>query len=278
MSPRRTAPCIVILAALKEEVADFLAQGHYREAVRTDGNRCFESSSERDVAVVVGGVGKERAESATRAALERYGPDLAISAGFAGAVRPGLSTGDLVVCSRVWSVEGPTEGWSRESARSRGLLEGASDSGVAHALEQMRPQPKNADCLSAPRLVAGSRTKKWIGTQFPVSIIDMESFWVTQTAARYDVPTIVVRSVFDPVEQTLPQFVADAAASGAMARWRGALGLALSRPGQIPGLLRLAGQAKVARRALAQCLRAIASRESYLAYESVKSRKTNARN
>jgi nucleoside phosphorylase len=229
------------------------------------------------VAVVVGGVGKERAESATRVALERYAPDLAISAGFAGAVSPGFSTGDLVVCNRVWSVEGPPEGWSRQSARSRGLLDGASDSGLAHVVEGMRPQPKKADCLSVPRLVAGSRAKEWIGTHFPVSIIDMESFWVSQTAARYDAPTIVLKSVFDPVEQTLPQFVADAAGSGAVARWRGALGFAFSRPGNILGLLRLAGQAKVARRALAESLHAIASRESYLAYESVRGREINAR-
>jgi hypothetical protein len=105
----------------------------------------------------------------------------------------------------------------------------------------------------------------------------MESFWVSQTAARYDVSTIVLKSVFDTVEQTLPQFVADAAGSGSAARWRGAIGLALSRPSQIPSLLRLAGPAKVARRALAESLRAIASRESYLAYESVRGMETNAR-
>ena len=268
---------IAILAALTDEIADFLAQGRYRLAVRAGENRCFESASERGVAVVVGGMGKERAESATRAALERYTPDLVISAGFAGAVRQGFSAGDIVVCNRAWSVEGPPEGWSRESARSSGLLGGASDSGLAHVLERMRPRPRNADCLSAPRLVSGSRAKEWIGTHFPVEIVDMESFWVCQAAARHDTPTIVVKSVFDPVDQTLPQFVADAAGSGAVARWRGALGLALSSPGQIPGLLRLAGQAKAARRSLANSLRAITSRGSYLTYESVKGVKTNVR-
>jgi adenosylhomocysteine nucleosidase len=256
---------IAIIAALTDEIADFLAQGRFRETVGTDGNRCFESTSERDVAVVAGGIGRERAELATRLAIERYEPDLVISAGFAGAVRRGFSTGDIVLCDRVWSLEGPREGWSRDSARSLGVREGASDSGLANVLEEMRPQPKRADCLSVPRLIADSRTKEWIGTQLPVELIDMEAFWVCQTAARYDAATIVVKSVFDPVEQTLPPSVAQLAGSGAVARWRAALAIALSRPGQIPGLVRLAGQAAAARRALALSLCAIASRESYRA-------------
>lgn len=259
---------IAIISALTDEIADFLAQGRFRETMITDGIRCFESSSERDVAVVVGGIGRERAELATGLAIERYEPDLVVSAGFAGAARRGFSTGDQVVCSRVWSLEGPQGGWSRESARSLGVLDGASDSGPAHVLEAMRPRPKRADCLSVPRLIADSRAKEWIGTQLPVELIDMEAFWVCQTAARYDAPTIVVKSVFDPVEQTLPWSVAHLAGSGAVARWRAALGIALSRPGQILALVRLAGQAAAARRALAISLRAIASREPYQAYES----------
>ncbi len=259
---------IAIISALTDEIADFLALGRFRETMMTDGIRCFESSSERDVAIVVGGIGRERAELATGLAIERYEPALVVSAGFAGAARRGFSTGDQVVCSRVWSLEGPQEGWSRESARSLGVLDGASDSGPAHVLEAMRPRPKKADCLSVPRLIADSRAKEWIGTQLPVELIDMEAFWVCQTAARYDTPAIVVKSVFDPVEQTLPRSVAHLAGSGAVARWRAALGIALSRPGQIPALVRLAGQAAAARRALAMSLRAIASREPYQAYES----------
>ena len=41
---------IAIIAALTDEIADFLAQGRFRETVGADGDRCFESSSERDVA------------------------------------------------------------------------------------------------------------------------------------------------------------------------------------------------------------------------------------
>ena len=82
----------------------------------------------------------------------------------------------------------------------------------------------------------------------------MESFWVCETAARNGVPNMVVRAVLDPAEQSLPPFV-DIAADDGSSRWRRALVYAMRRPGNVPGLVRLAVQAKKAQGSLAAFLR-----------------------
>lgn len=87
----------------------------------------------------------------------------------------------------------------------------------------------------------------------------MESYWVVETAARAGVSSIVVRSVLDPVERTLPSLVADLIEAGTARRWLRGLAHVAANPGSVPDLLRLARETAVARDALGEMLEAIAS-------------------
>ena len=98
---------LAILAALRQEIRDYVGPRGFSETAREGGTRFYQSPAARDVVVVEGGVGRTRAEKATRQTVERFRPDLIVSAGFAGAVKPGLSTSDLILCDRVWAAEGP---------------------------------------------------------------------------------------------------------------------------------------------------------------------------
>ena len=252
---------IAIVAALREELAGYLAHGGFELANRNENVRCYSSAIERRVVVVEGGVGRRRAEAATRLAVERFSPDFIISAGFAGGVKPGLNTGDLFLCDRVWSVEGPPDSWTLEAALSRSVADEVVPGRLNGLFDKLGTRFRRGDCLTAPELVPSSSLKRWVGATFPVNIVDMESFWVSQTAEQFGVPCIVVRSVLDPVEQTLPPFVAQVAAGGDKSGWLYTLRYVLARPTQIPGLIRVASQARVARDALATILRALAAAE-----------------
>ena len=109
-------------------------------------------------------------------------------------------------------------------------------------------------CLSVPDLVQSSSMKTWIGATFPVSIIDMESYWVNEVAAERDVPHAAIRTVLDPVEQTLPAFVGEAVDGDRNRNWERALRYLVSRPAEAPRLMRLASQVRVARASLGDML------------------------
>lgn len=241
---------IVIVVAIQDEVTGFMASGNYRESARQGSVRHYLSARWPDTAVVIGGAGRDRAEAATREALQRYEPDLVVSAGFAGGVTQGLSVGDLVLCDRVWAIDGPQKG-----DVSRDVTDGIPKAW----LDQIAGSQRRGGCLSIAELAASSEVKQSLGQRYPVDVVDMESYWVAETVARAGVRFIVVRSVLDPVERTLPGLVADLVGAGTIGRWLRGLAYVAARPGSVPDLLRLAHETVVARDALGGMLEAIAS-------------------
>ena len=218
---------IVIVAAIRDEVAGFLALGDYRESARLIAARHYVSVRWPDVAVVVGGAGRDRAVAATREALERCEPDLIVSGGFAGGVAPGLSVGDLMLCERVWAIEGPQGG-----SVSRNVADGIPE----EWLDQIAGSHRRGGCISVTELAASSEVKRLLGKKYHVDVVDMESYWVVETAARAGASSIVVRSVLDPVERTLPSLVADLIEAGTARRWLRGLAHVAANPGSVPDL------------------------------------------
>ena len=240
-----------IVAAFREEVRDYLKRGKFRVADRDDSLRFYyQSRLVPEVVVVEGGPGRQRAVDATEQLIERYNPDFIISAGFAGSVLEGINTGDLFICDRLLSIEGPAPFWRSDSVQERSpgdvnmvvdLKEDANDPHQKHS---------TCGCMSVPELVSGSSMKEWIGATFPVSIIDMESYWVSETAAANGIPHVVVRSVLDPLEQTLPAFVGKAMDDKGNRSWSRVVKYIVKKPTEVPELVRLARQTRVARASL----------------------------
>ena len=234
-----------IVAAFKEEVSEYLIRGRFRLVERNGPYRFFRARRGPAAALVLGAVGKSGATEATSQLLENYGPRLVVSAGFAGAVRPDLDTGDVLACDRVLSMEGPPASWTVENANER-LLSQASSAARNGA------QPMG--CVSVSQFVQSTPMKAWLGKVLQVGVIDLESYWVTDVAAAHDVPHAVVRVVLDPMDRAMPNFLADSMRPGVGSARVKALRYALLRPHRVGGLLRLSGQVKLARRSLADYL------------------------
>jgi hypothetical protein len=108
-------------------------------------------------------------------------------------------------------------------------------------------------------MAATSEDKRSLGDRFPVAVVDMESYWVAEIAARAGVQSVVVRCVLDPVDRTLPALVSDLIESDGVARLLRSLVYVATKPRSIPDLLRLARETATAKKALARTLESIAS-------------------
>ena len=259
---------IVIVAAIRDEVAGFLTAGDYRESARQKAARHYVSARWPDAAVVIGGAGCDRADAATREALQAYEPDLVVSAGFAGGIAPGLSVGDLVLCDRVWTIEGPKGGDGYRDVTD----------GIPEAwLNQIASSQRRGGCLTVTELAASGEIKRSLGKKHAVDVVDMESYWVVETAARAGVSSIVVRSVLDPVERSLPALVPRLIGAGTAAKWIRGLAYVAVRPWTVPDVLRLARETAVARDALGGMLEAIASTPLPKTEAAITNRGGNAR-
>ena len=165
-------PRIALIVAMRSEIPHML-----RGAMGTCqfGNNA--------VGVVVSGVGLKRARnSAQRVCSGDLGfqPDLVINSGFCGAVGVGVEVGHLVVPNRLAHREQEVQlsNWAFEKVA--GLME-KSEYHVG------KLQTFNWPVLSRSRVPRDTLA------------VDMESFAIAQTAAKYCIPMAIVKAVSDVV-------------------------------------------------------------------------------
>jgi adenosylhomocysteine nucleosidase len=249
---------IAIVIALGEEVRDFLASGEFSLAARQGPVAFHESPRYPHIFVVEGGAGRRQVDQATRAAIERYHPSFVVSAGFSGATKPGLKPGDLLISDQAWALVGPESTWERGSALQRRLLTDSERHQLASALGSSGLAPAFGGVATVDRLVSSTERKAWLGQALPVSVVDMESYWACEATAQRNVQCFAIRSVLDPLGQRLPRYVAQATEDAAQRSvWRAAV-YALSHPGDVPALVSLGSQYRLAKASLASALGALA--------------------
>ena len=249
-----------IVAAFKDEAREYLKRGRFRLAKRSGPFRFYLARKGPPAALVLGAVGKLGAIEATRKLVEDYSPQFVVSAGFAGAVRPDLRAGDVFLCDRVLSLEGPPAFWAADNASERLVpytANGHANGGSGHnGHANGNGRAKTVGCVTVPQFVHGSPMKAWLGRVLPVSVIDMESYWVSETASAYDTPHAVVRAVLDTIDDPMPEFLDAAMRLNSGSPRLRAMRYAMGHPLRVRRLMRLASRVKLARRSLADCLEA----------------------
>jgi len=186
--------------------------------------------------VEVGGGSEGGATQAARRLIAQ-GISGLVSFGLAGGLDPALAPGAVLVPRAV--VLGG-ERWDADPALSARL-----GGGTGHLL------------AGGDGVLATVEAKASMRQATEADAVDLESAAVAHAAARAGVPFAALRAVCDPAERDLPR--AALVALDARGRIGGlrVLAAALARPGELPVLVRLAGDAARARRALRGRVRAI---------------------
>ena len=192
--------------------------------------------------------------------------------GFAGALTPGLGTGDLVLASRYYReregghapltpfysstvpptvVKGGVGGFGVQRSRaSNGEPDYLSPDGLMYdqsleAASNAGLQVVRTDSLTVNSLVTTSTAKAELGRLCPAGTVNMEDYWVALAAGEAGVPFLSVRAVLDRANQSLPGYLAGLARS----RSRALFGAA-AMPWRISALLALGYQMRQAQKVL----------------------------
>jgi adenosylhomocysteine nucleosidase len=216
-------PKVAIVAALEREVLPLVRHWHMTQTEHSGRNfRFFEKG---EMVVVCGGIGAEAARRATEAAIARYAPQLVYSAGFAGALEPGLKIGDIVVPRRVVNAG---DGSSVDTGTGEGVLVSFNS-------------------------VASPDQKTKLGNSFAAQAVDMEAAAVAQAAEARGVRFAAVKAISDENDFALPPMDKFVTPGGEFRTWKFAL-YALIRPWTYNSVLRLARNSSRASRALCSWL------------------------
>ena len=239
---------LAIMGAFEQEIADLRRQMAIEESVT--GPRCRLYGGKlrnRDILLVQTGMGRERAENATRFALERYPVTAIISIGFAGALAPELNIGDVVVCSKLYFVPRPEEEEQalEPYAADANLLalasQGTGDTAIPFSIGRgVTVLQLNADSLNMQEL----------SDTLNVHIIDMESYWIAGIASTWKIPFIAIRSISDTIRESVQPFdrILD---SGGELLWKKAVLCFLLHPWYLKNVFTLYKNTRPAKRNLA---------------------------
>ncbi len=209
---------IAIVTAMPEELTPLLRRAAVERTLRIGGRRCYSGTlAGTPVIMMATGDGMEQAENSLSELLRQVNVSSVIGVGIAGALSVDLRAGDLVVAEGVRGVDGsvfPCDATLVKRAEARATRASLyTVSGIVGTAEEKRKLAAEADA------------------------VDTESHgWVRAASAR-NVPSVIVRVIFDTAEETLPPIVVSSVAPDGSIDRRAVLRQALVHPNAIPSLL-----------------------------------------
>ena len=179
---------IGIVAALDREVAMFKGGLSCPSHITVGSHRITRGFfGQKDVAIIISGVGRRGVRRAAKALIESFRPDLIISTGYAGGLSPEIEAGDIVVTGEVIHESG------------RRVFSKSIDNFSAS------PPIRRGPILTTNRFIPFSHDKKGLYRKFGARAVDMESFFLGEEASNSKTPFLSVRVVSDDVNRDLPQ-------------------------------------------------------------------------
>jgi adenosylhomocysteine nucleosidase len=224
---------IGIMAAMQEEIDALLKELPADCEVIDDGRRTYHSGClwGRPVVVVFSRWGKVAAATTATHLISDFGVDEILFMGVAGAARPWLRVGDVVVGARLWQHdmdarplyprhEIPLLGrssFASDQERRDQLLQAATaflrDDLSAVACDATRaafhiqmPRAVQGDIASGDKFFADRADLADVLLRLPtIAAVDMESAAVAQVCHEYSVPFTVVRTISDAADESAAQ-------------------------------------------------------------------------
>lgn len=196
--------------------------------------------------IEVAGADGARAAAGTQALFAR-GAALVLSVGYAGALEIGERSGTILLAETVIAPDGRRFACDDGAvAALAGLLTAA---GVPYRFGALAGSDRPvATALDKATLRAGARARG----------VDMESHGVAAAATEAGRPWAALRVLLDPAERDLPQAALVALDGEGRVHARRLIAALLRRPWEILGLVRLARDARAARRSLGRAAAALA--------------------
>lgn len=144
------------------------------------------------VALIIGGTGRPAARRATELLIDGHRPRWVISAGFAGALDPSLSRGELVRATEVLDIDGGRFPVEHEDAQ------GDQTTG---------PPGRPGRLLTVDEIVRTAAEKATLRARYEADVVDMESSAVAAVCLERAVRFQSVRVVSDDATADLPKEV-----------------------------------------------------------------------
>ena len=173
------------------------------------------------------GMGRQNAEEALSLALAEQRPRLVVTSGFAGALVPGLATGDVV-----FGAEPPA--------------------GLEGGLRAVGARPVRFHC--AERVVTTAAEKRALHRETGAEVVEMESHYIQRICHQQGIPAATIRVILDTVEEDLVLDFNELMTPDQRIDARKLTWAVLKSPAKIPALMRFQKRTQLAAQRLGEAL------------------------
>ena len=187
----------MIIAALKDEVREIKARMsldcviHFKPVTLYRG-RLFN----KNVDLLVTGIGADRMEKGLKEALALAAPQALLLVGYAGGASPLAAQGSLILAKEIVDAK------SGEHFKSDvEFLDKAS-----RLSKENQFNYKIGNIVTVDRVISNPHEKADLGATYSAIALEMEGAAVAREAGRREIPFLVAKAIFDPLEMTLPAF------------------------------------------------------------------------
>jgi len=164
------SPKVAIVAALEREFGPFIKDCQTNQ--REFAGQKFKFFEKGQAVLVCGGIGAAAARQATEGIINLYKPQVVLSAGFAGALEPGLRVGQIVVPRLIIDAH---DGSRVETGMGEGVLVSAM-------------------------AIADTKQKSKLAEAYGAQIVDMEAAAVMRRSEARGVNCLAIKVVSDEVD------------------------------------------------------------------------------
>ena len=197
---------IAILGAMVEEVEPLLEFFKDYKETKYASNRYYETNyKEMDLVIAYSKIGKVNAALTAATVIEKFGSEVVLFSGVAGAIDSSLKIGDLIVASSLCQHDvditafGHPYGFVPESKlhikADKKLIALAKKVAIARGLEL-----KEGIIATGDQFIADPAKKEWIASTFKADAIEMEGAAVAAVCDVFNVPFFVLRAISDAAD------------------------------------------------------------------------------
>lgn len=206
---------IAIMGAMLEEVEPFLSHSEHEpllkhfvktNEMRYGGNTYHEGTYKNlEIVLAYSKIGKVNATLTAATLLEKFGADVLLFTGVAGAINPALNIGDLVAATALCqhdldiSIFGHPHGFVPEGAvyvkPSTELLATAQRVAKAKGVNL-----RHGIIATGDQFIASAKRKEWVAQTFQADAIEMEGAAVAVVCDALKVPFFILRAISDAAD------------------------------------------------------------------------------
>jgi nucleoside phosphorylase len=190
---------ILIVAALGEELGTAMGFFAGRRRVRRDGLSFWAANSREgmDLYFLKTGMGPGRSFDKLTRALEIVTPSRILAIGYAGALEPSLSHGDIVIVRRAIALDDEKGGVPLAEVRVQGAWEMASIDYLIGLSELAGVHTAVGESVTSWHIIGSPEQKQTLCSRFRASIVDMETAALAAAAGAKNVAFDCVRAITD---------------------------------------------------------------------------------